>query len=117
MSNIQPLSPQSVFTISEDLVLIPGYIAQCKSITAQSLFERVHIDVLRYIASPSEATLSTAVESIEYAAGVIDTYRSVHARVNSDDYSAAHNILFRYNMLKRQLDIVNKVQKLEESEA
>lgn len=117
MNNIQPLSPESVFSISEDLVPVPGYIARCESITAQTLFQRVHIDVLRYIASPSKATLNTAMASIEYATGAIKHYRDTCADVASNDYSAAHNIYFRYNMLKLRMNTVNKVQKLEESEA
>lgn len=112
------LSPQSVFNLSETLVIIPRFLRCTGSINAQYYYERVHVDVLRYIAEPTPQTLGVATESIEHAHEAIKSYRdTVNCVKHEAEYSAAHNAVFKYFILKRELELAQKVNDLEKSEA
>jgi|LULJ01.1.fsa_nt_gb hypothetical protein len=115
MENIKPLPRRAVSDFSQTLVIIPQYLRNTQSRYAQTFYERVHIDVLRYIAEPTQQTLEVAIESVSYAAESIRAYRDTLQ--SGDEYSAAHNAVFRYFILKRGLEMVETVYALEKSEA
>lgn len=108
------LSPTTVFSLSQTLVAIPRYLKDVTLADKDYYYERVHIDVLRYIAEPSKQALNTALDIVSHAAEAMRSHRD--NLPSGEEYSAAHNALFKYFILKRDLEMAAKVHDLEESE-
>lgn len=109
-----PLSPTTVFSLSQTLISIPRYLKDVTLGDKDYYYERVHIDVLLYIAEPSKQALTTALTIVSHAAEAMRSHRD--NLPSGEEYSAAHNALFKYFILKRDLEMADKVHDLEKSE-
>lgn len=110
------LSPTTVFSLSETLTKIARNTAKCKAASAGYYFETAHVDVLRFIADPTDKAADNAVKTCRYAKEYLKSIRAAHG-LEPGQRDIAHELVFNYFILERDVRTAQKIHELEKSEA